>query len=59
MTAEEGAPALTVEDLDPLKDDLEMLLASVTERVATLTQENEALSEWMEAKKGEKSVVRP
>lgn len=52
-----GSVNLNGEELDPLKDDLEMLLASVTERVATLTQENDALSEWLEAKKCEKSIV--
>ena len=48
---------MSFEVLDPLKDDLDTLLASVTERVATLTQEHDAFADWLEAKKCEKSLV--
>ncbi|XP_067942135.1 transcriptional adapter 3-B-like isoform X2 [Watersipora subatra] len=52
-----GPSNLNLEQLEPLKDDLEILLASVTERVATLTQEHDVLTEWVEAKKSEHSML--
>ena len=57
MNTDVSESNLSCEELESLKEDLDMLLASVTERVATLTQEHEAVSEWVEAKKCEKSVV--
>jgi len=51
------ASTLNVDQLQSLKDDFDMLLASVTERIATLTQETESLTEWLDSRKCEKSMV--
>ncbi|KAF6025276.1 TADA3 [Bugula neritina] len=51
------ASTLNVDQLQSLKDDFDMLLASVTERIATLTQETESLTEWLDSRKCEKSML--
>lgn len=48
---------LSLDQLSGLKDDLEILLASATERAVTLSQENNALTEWGESNKTDLSIM--
>ena len=52
-----SASTLSPDDLNKLKDDLDLLHASVTERISTLIQENNTLSNWSEANKRDKALV--
>lgn len=53
-----SASTLNVDELTALKDDLDLLHASVTERISTLIQEREALINWSsEANKKDKPLV--
>ena len=52
-----SASTLSPDELNKLKDDLDLLHASVTERISTLIQENNTLSNWSEANKRDKALV--
>lgn len=49
---------LSFDELSTLKDDLDLLHASVTERISTLIQESNTLTNWSsEANKRDKTMV--
>lgn len=53
-----SASMLSFDELSTLKDDLDLLHASVTERISTLIQESNTLTNWSsEANKRDKTMV--